>query len=261
MNDIKQDDDVIDQLNHWATAGLILTLAAATLVKQFVGQPINCWLPAQNRKTMYQKYANSYCWLGNMYYLPFSEPIPFEEMDRWDIDINFYGWVTIMFLVQALLHKLLNLLWHELKGYSGLNVTKIVKLADSNSPMTPVECEREMANAAVFMHRWLQNYFSYKFNAIAKFREKFSAILFCFAKRTGNYLTGLYMFVKVLYIANSIGQFFKLSSFIGLNYWMLGFDALSTFVKTGKWQDEYTFPRVGLCDYNVRQIANVQTFF
>ena len=165
-----------------------------------------------------------------------------------------------MFLVQALLYKLPNLLWHELKGYSGLNVTKIVELAHSTSLMTPVERERKMANAAAFMHRWLHTYSSYKFNAIARFREKFSAILFCFAKRTGNYLTGLYMFVKVLYIANSIGQFFMLSSFLGLNYWMLGFDAMSTFFKTGKWQDHYTFPRVGLCDYKIRQMANVQTF-
>ena len=169
-------------------------------------------------------------------------------------------WVTVMFLLQALLFKLPNLLWKELKGYSGLNVEKVVGITQETSMLTPEERQKKLANAAAFMHRWLQTYAMYKFNAIARFREKFSGIFFCFGKRTGTYLTGLYMFIKMLYVANIIGQFFMLSAFLGLNYWNFGLDAMTTFTKTGRWQDHYTFPRIGLCDYKIRQMANVQTF-
>jgi hypothetical protein len=29
-----------------------------------------------------------------MYYVPFSDPIPFEEDERWDVDISFYRYVV-----------------------------------------------------------------------------------------------------------------------------------------------------------------------
>lgn len=255
-----RDDDAVDQLNHWATVGLLTALAMATGAKQFVGVPIRCWLPAQYKKGMYQKYANNYCWISHMYYVPFSNPIPFEEEDRFDVDISFYRWVTVMFLLQALLFKLPNLFWRELKGYSGLNVEKVVGIAQETSLMTPEQRQEKLAHAAAFMHRWLETYSQYKYNALTRFREKLSRIFFCFGKRTGTYLTGLYMFVKILYVANIIGQFFLLSAFLGLNYWNFGADAMTTLSKTGRWQDHYTFPRIGLCDYKIRQLANVQTF-
>ena len=165
-----------------------------------------------------------------------------------------------MFLLQALLFKLPYLLWRELKGYSGLNVEKVVSITQETSMMTPEKRQEKLSHAAAFMHRWLQTYSMYKFNAIARFREKASRVFFCFGKRTGTYLTGLYMFVKILYVANIFGQFFLLSAFLGLNYWTFGADAMSVFFQTGRWQDHYTFPRIGLCDYKIRQMANVQTF-
>ena len=85
-----RDDDAVDQLNHWATVGFLTALAVGTGAKQFVGAPIRCWLPAQYKKKWYVHYANNYCWVNDMYYVPFSDAIPFEEDERWDVDITFY---------------------------------------------------------------------------------------------------------------------------------------------------------------------------
>ena len=85
-----RDDDAVDQLNHWATVGLLTALAVGTGAKQFVGVPIKCWLPAQYKKKWYNHYANNYCWVSHMYYVPFSEAIAWEEDDRWEHDISFY---------------------------------------------------------------------------------------------------------------------------------------------------------------------------
>lgn len=87
------DDDAVDQLNHWATVGLLMALALGTGAKQFVGTPIHCWLPAEYKHKMYQGYADSYCWINSMYYIPFNEAIPFSEEDRWEFDFNFYRFV------------------------------------------------------------------------------------------------------------------------------------------------------------------------
>ncbi|XP_076460049.1 innexin unc-9-like [Babylonia areolata] len=255
-----RDDDTVDQLNHWATVGFLTAMAVGTGAKQFVGSPIKCWLPAQYKKKMYQEYADNYCWIHHMYYVPFSEAIAFEEEDRWDVDISFYRWVTVMFLLQALLFKVPNLLWRELKGYSGLNMEKVVGIIQYTATLSAEERVEKLSHAAIFMHRWLKSYSMYRFNTAARVREQVSGVLFCFGKRTGTYLTGLYMFIKTLYIANSLGQFFMLSAFLGVNYWSFGVDAMSVLAKEGKWQDHYTFPRVGLCDYKIRQMNNVQTF-
>lgn len=171
-----------------------------------------------------------------------------------------YRWVTVMFLIQALLFKLPNLIWSELKGYSGLNVEKIVAMVQETSVMPEEEREKKLSHVAVFMHHWLQTYQQYRFSVITYFREKFSRLFFCFGKRTGTYLTGLYMFVKILYVGNIIGQFFFLSAFLDCNYWSFGVNATQEFFNKGKWQDHVTFPRIGLCDYKIRQMANVQTF-
>ncbi|KAL8616924.1 hypothetical protein ACOMHN_041843 [Nucella lapillus] len=257
---IEDDSRNTDQLNHWATVGLLTALAVATGAKQFVGAPIICWLPAYHKKECYQDYVNNYCWVKDMYYYPFSEPIPAEPDERYEVKLSFYRWVMVMFLLQALLFKLPNLLWQELKGYSGLNVEKMVGMVSETSMMTPKERQEQLAQAAVFMHHWLKSYTGYRFNAVHRFRQRVSGILFCFGKRTGNYLTGLYMFIKMLYLVNVFGQFFLLTAFLGVNYWNFGFDAISVLAQKGHWEDHYTFPRVALCDYEIRQMTNLQTF-
>lgn len=165
----------------------------------------------------------------------------------------------IVFLIQALLFKLPNIIWNELKDYSGVNVSKIVAMAWSTSMMTQEKRDEQMEHVAIFIDRWLRTYSQYRYSAITRFRDTISTVLFCFGKRTGKYLSGLYMFVKILYFVNIFCQFAILSAFLDINFWGYGFEAISVWRKTGKWQDLYNFPRIGLCDYKIRQFQNIQT--
>nr|QIC55129.1 innexin 5 [Lymnaea stagnalis] len=255
-----RDDDVIDQLNHWATVGLLFALAMGAGAKQYVGDPIHCWVPAQYTKKHFQQYSDSYCWVFPMYNIPFDEPIPFAPDDRWYNDIGYYRWVFIVFLLQAFLFKFPHMVWQQLKNYSGVNVSKIVGMALDTSMLTQEKRDEKMGHIAHFIDRWLVTYSQYRYNALTNFRDKFSRVMFCFGKRSGTYLNGLYMFVKLLYLANVIGQFFLLSAFLDINFWMFGIKAMETMAKKGNWQDHYTFPRVGMCDYKIRQLQNLQTF-
>ena len=164
-----------------------------------------------------------------------------------------------MFVFQASLFKFPHVVWGELKNYCGLNVSKIVGMAWETSMMTQDERDVKMKHISIFIDRWLHTYSQYKYNAITQFRDKMSKFFWCFGKRSGNYLSGLYMFTKWLYFANVIGQFFLLSAFLDLNFWRFGIDAMTVWKKNGRWQDLYNFPRIGHCDYDLRQLQNIQT--
>ncbi|CAL1530371.1 unnamed protein product [Lymnaea stagnalis] len=265
-----RDDDGVDQLHHFGTVALFAAFAALIGMNQYVGDPIHCWVPAQF-PGHHTAYAENLCWISQMYYVPIDEEIPYHKEDRMHRDISFYRWVVAVFLFQCLLFKLPNMLWKELRGYSGINVQKIVNMADE-VVMTPAENrDKKIGDISLFIHKWLKSYRVYKgkkvqeslhqrgYNVVVRIKEKMSGVL-CFAlgKRHGTYLTGLYLFVKLLNLVNVICQFIMLTAFLKFNYWIYGFEVLQHL--GGKWMDIDRFPRVVMCDFEIRQLQNVQNF-
>ena len=81
----------------------------------------------------------------------------------------------------------------------------------------------------------------------------------CCGKTYGNYLATLHLICKLLYTAGSIGQLFLLGEFIGDGYMFYGVHALKDII-TKKYHNSKLFPRVTLCDVNIRQFSNIQMF-
>ncbi|CAL8081905.1 unnamed protein product [Calicophoron daubneyi] len=77
-----------------------------------------------------------------------------------------------------------------------------------------------------------------------------------FGKRYGNYLTCLYLITKSLYIINVVGQFFFMNRILGTNYTFYGLDLLRDLAEGFVWQESGNFPRITLCDFEVRKLAN-----
>lgn len=251
-----RDDDGVDQLHHLGTVAVLAGFAALIGMNQYVGDPIHCWAPAQF-PDHHHEYAENLCWISQMYYVPMDEPIPFYPEDRMKTDISFYRWVVAVLVIQCMMFKFPNVLWKELRGYSGINVQKIVNMAEEVSTAPPDDKDKMLSDVALFVHRWLQTYRVYKYNVVVRFKEKMSSVL-CFpmGKRQGTYLTGLYLFTKALNLINVLFQFALLSAFLRFNYWTYGIEVLEHL--NGNWMDIDRFPRVVMCDFKIRQLQNVQ---
>lgn len=255
-----RDDDAVDQMHHLATVAIFAGCAALIGMNQYVGDPIHCWVPAQF-PDHHAEYAENLCWISSMYYVPMDDMIPYQKEERVKRDISFYRWVVAVLAIQCLMFKFPNMLWKEMRGYSGINVQKIVDMAEEVSMATPEERAAKIHDIRVFVDRWLQSYRVYKYNMMVKVKEKMTSI-FCFVlgKRQGTYLTGLYLFCKLLYLVNVVGQFVMLTEFLKFNYWTYGFEVMEHLGASNKWVDIEHFPRVVMCDFEIRQMQNIQTF-
>ncbi len=76
----------------------------------------------------------------------------------------------------------------------------------------------------------------------------------------GNYLLIAYLIVKVIYIANVIGQLFLLNTFLGTKYHLYGFEVLDKLVRGDDLSSSERFPRITMCDFKVRVLGNVQRY-
>ncbi|CAG5127622.1 unnamed protein product [Candidula unifasciata] len=256
-----RDDDCIDRLNHMVMHGLLIFLAIFTGTKQFVGSPIYCWLPTNYDEKYQRKFANNYCWVHTMYNVPFDDPVPVSEESRYYHDVSYYRWSSMMFIFLAALFRIPQLLWKDLKKYSGANIEKLVGMTAETTLMDQDKRDEQLGHVAEFIHRWATTRnMSHRKGKFASIENSVSKFMFCYGKRSGHNLVLIYLFIKFLYLINSISQFFIISRFLKTNYWEFGVNAVRTYAQHGQWENEDVFPRVALCDMKVRALANVYIY-
>ena len=191
--------------------------------KQYVGEPINCWVPAQFTES-HEEYANKICWVSNTYYLPFrTKQLPERSEPR--TRIGYYQWIPMILLCQSVLFFLPCVVWRILNRRAGINIRAIVDAA--------ITCQRSVALADTrdksirFMVNHLDGYLgatipepSGSWDRIKRSLAK--RCLFICGKTYGNYLNTMYLLTKLLYISNAVGQLFMLNVFLGTDYHMFG---------------------------------------
>jgi len=253
------DDDWVDRVNHIYTVVLLCIFAVFTGGGQYVGNPIECWCPAQFTGS-YVAYTKSYCWIKNTYYVPLEEAIPLDHETRRQEELTYYQWVPIILVFMAFLFKVPCLVWRMLNGYSGLNLEKIVNMAAGTQTAEPKKRDETVKHIAVYIDRWLETHRQYNYNFMVRMKQKASKVcLILCNKREGTYLTGLYMFVKILYCVNVICQFFILNAFMGHSFYSAyGLEVLNGLANNWEVQESPRFPRVTLCDFDIRQLQNLQ---
>ncbi|KAH3750320.1 hypothetical protein DPMN_184840 [Dreissena polymorpha] len=247
-------------MNHVYTVIVLIIFAVVVSTSQFVGNPIHCWHPAEF-KGWYEKYAEYYCWISNTYVVSFSETLPVDIGERKEREITYYQWVPLILALQAFMFKFPNVVWKLLHPNCGLNLNKIVNMADQTQLANPKGRQDIIDHMASHLDKWLDTERNYSWNRYVAAREKVSKIccIIC-SKRSGTYLSGLFLFVKILYMANVIGQFFLLNAFMATDYNVFGFEVLKGLSENTPWRDSPRFPRVTFCDFEIRQLQNIQRF-
>ncbi|KJH51078.1 hypothetical protein DICVIV_02745 [Dictyocaulus viviparus] len=66
------DDDSIDRLNYVTTIYMLLGFALTLFAKNYVGEPMQCWVPNQ-WTSVWEVFSESYCFVENTYFVPMND--------------------------------------------------------------------------------------------------------------------------------------------------------------------------------------------
>uniref|UniRef100_A0A8R1DNY5 Innexin n=1 Tax=Caenorhabditis japonica TaxID=281687 RepID=A0A8R1DNY5_CAEJA len=238
------DDDSIDRLNYYWTPMLLVIFALTLSAKQYVGQPIQCWIPAQFTGA-WEQYSENYCFVQNTYFIRPEKYIPDSEIDREAAEIGYYQWVPFILGLQAIMFYLPSLLWRLMNFNSGVALKKMLFGAKKADRVN--EAARHEAAKATGAHLYESLSLQSRF---AKYNTG-SALAY-----SGSYLTKLYLFCKVLYLVQIVLQFVILNNFLGTSYTFWGAGILSDILNGREWEESGHFPRVTMCDFEVRVLGN-----
>ncbi|KAF7637784.1 Innexin [Meloidogyne graminicola] len=244
-------DDPVDRLNYFVTSSLLTFFALMVSAKQYVGSPIQCWMPMEF-KGGWEQYAEDYCFIQNTYYVAPEEEIPAEVTERDERQFGYYQWVPIMLALQAVMFYLPNWIWKTLHQQSGVDLETAISDARSLRSMSSSKRHQEMIKLAQYLNETLELHETHR-------TPKY---FFClrFGRSLGSYVSSLYLIIKLLYLVNVLAQFFLLNAFIGHGFAFWGWTAIQSLWLGDGWQDSPVFPRVSLCDFRVRRLANMHRY-
>lgn len=257
---VRNDDDLVDRLNHLYSTGILIIFTVVVSARQYVGDPIRCWCPAQFTGA-HVDYTNNICWISNTYYIPMIETIPIEHHVRRQKELPYYQWVPVVLLLQALLFYIPCIIWRILNSQSGINIDRIVSLSTEAQYESPDNRIKTIKYVVRHLDRCLDNQREHRNTCCVRLRHILSTKmnLLC-GKRYGNYLLAVYFLTKLLYIANAIGQLYLLNAFLGTQYHLYGVQVIEDLVEGKEWRAAERFPRVTLCDFEIRQLQNIQRY-
>jgi len=253
------DDDAVDKLSHKYTTILLCIFAVIVSSKQYVGDPINCWVPAHFTGN-WEEYTNSYCWIKNTYYLPMEEYIP-KKHEQKDM-ITYYQWVPLILLTQALFFYFPRILWRSLNSKTAIDVDDIVRNAQKFEKNDDEGKAKETMNLMVKqLDRFVNSREHYHASCTLSFTDCMSRLCcpIC-GRKSGNYLTLTYLLTKAIYITNLISQLFMLDAFLGKEYHLYGIDVIKALISGKDFREAERFPRVTMCDFQIRRLGNLQRY-
>ncbi|ESN91841.1 hypothetical protein HELRODRAFT_182016 [Helobdella robusta] len=258
------DDDYIDRLSRQYTVVLMVLFAFLVSTKQFVGTPINCWCPAEFTSS-HVDYTNAVCWVSNTYYVTIDSIVPAERLDMTTRDnqkISYYQWVPFILIIQGVLSFIPCQIWRFMNKRSGINLSTVMDAAHVSSEAAYLEIREKAVRYVVNqMDRYLMAQRDHRTGCCVRVKH-FVAKLCCIigGRLYGNYLISAYLFIKLLYIINAIGQLFLLDVLLVSDFHLYGVYILERLLRGQDWTWSNNFPRVTLCEFDMRLQSRILSY-
>uniref|UniRef100_A0A1I7XVE8 Innexin n=1 Tax=Heterorhabditis bacteriophora TaxID=37862 RepID=A0A1I7XVE8_HETBA len=206
-----------------------------------IGKMLTCWVPAQFTGA-WEKYAETYCFIKGSYFLPDDQHPNDDFIERDKAVIGYYQWVPLMLAFQSFLFYAPCLFWRAFNFSTGINVKEVLESsAKVKKNVTIKEREIQVTKAAIHLQEVLE----------LQRELKIEAGLLSKLRKSGFYLSLLYVFTKLLYVVNIFLQFCIFSAFLGTNSAFWGWEIFTDIWQGREWNETGHFPRVTMCDFTV----------
>jgi len=159
---------------------------------------------------------------------------------------SYYQWTPFILLGMGLLFLFPKFVWHTFTRQGGLNIRRLVQT---------IKDKPDADKGVDFVKRTLQLYLNTQNNLHGSF---------CCGIRCRNIYFGYtlaYFSVKLLYVTNTLAQFFLLNSFLSFHFTRYGVDALNKLFSDERWIESPRFPLVTMCDFMVRRLGSNQHWY
>ncbi|CAD5216893.1 unnamed protein product [Bursaphelenchus okinawaensis] len=252
--------DVIANLHSYFTCNLLIGLAVLLSYKQFGGRPIECMLPLTgiSFNRAWEQYAESYCWSEDTYYVGFNETVElYNVQQKRDKKISYYQWMPFFLLFQAACFKFPTLIWKYFGSQSGMRVGEVLRLATNEANSDPNTRKSNIQALAVHLKGALKFHYRLKKKNLTPHK-----IVRCLnVKYSSYYVSLIYIISKSAFLINVLCQTELLNRYLipsasknfGFWAWMDIWSGNRT------WEESGLFPRVSLCDFDVREMGQVTT--
>ncbi|VDK63621.1 unnamed protein product [Anisakis simplex] len=139
-----------------------------------------------------------------------------------------------------------NFIWNILYKQTAVQPRGIVKEAQKCVRLCGVQRESEVHNLAEYICDTVSTFTP---------RGAFEKREFY---RSGRNLAILYLITKLLYVVNILGQLYMMNHFLGGHYLYWGYETMLDVAIGKEWSESPIFPRVIMCDFQVRRLGNLQ---
>jgi len=252
------DDLLVDQLHNRYTVAVLVCFFIAVSTYQYIGEPLHCWVPAQFTSN-YEVYTNRLCYIQNTYHVAKHQSIPQDNNLRRERTLKYYQWVHFVLLLQAFFFKLPRIIWRSFNNNIGLSLGNLVDAADKYETL---DVDKDRGAVVQFISQRLQLYEEYikpsKRDKSSFIRRINRQTRLFFQARTGASLVFFYFFIKFLYIINLIFQIMFLQYFLSYHdtdYLHYGLNALGALFSGFSLPESRLFPRITLCDFQIRELG------
>ena len=161
------DSDVSDRLNYLFSSGLFLFIGFLVGAKQYLGNPITCWMPAEFTG-FWEEYAEQLCYVNSTYWIREGDEIPVEQIRRLGTTISYYQWTPWVLAVQAVIFYLPHLVWKLTNWKSGIFHGVIVRFlliyVYSTSPRVRAHPYTKISNCKMPVQFQMENIFPSRFS-------------------------------------------------------------------------------------------------